>query len=114
MTISNKLILGLNKLITNAGIPIRIRYYNSIFDEVYDEATTLSLSGTLWTSGIVMPLATFRGTSEAVLLEQGQITESDQKLFVSGNVSFTGSNLLIDIQLGSPNGQLYSVISPGL
>ena len=109
-----KLIAALNRTMELAGTPIRIRYYNPIFDDIYDEATGLTQSGTdLWTSGVVFPIRGKEGSTEAVLLEQGKLIDSDKKLFVNGSLTFTGVSQLVDVQLGSPTGYLYTTIPEG-
>lgn len=111
--VANKLIAGLNKAISLAGVPIRIRYYTTVFDDVYDESIRYIQSGTdIWTSGIAHPVTSMRGTTESLLVEQGKLIESDKKLYLSGT-PLTGSNLTIDIQLGSPTGEMYTTIEPG-
>jgi len=112
--VANKLIQGLNRAIQLAGQPIRIRYYTVVFDDVYDESIRYLQSGNnIWTSGISFPVGGFKGATEGLLLEQGKLISSDKKMYIRGNTSLTGSNLTIDIQIGSPTGDLYSTILDG-
>jgi len=109
-----KLVAVLNRTLDLAGTPIRIRYYNPVYDDVYDEATELQQSGTdLWTSGVVFPIKSVEGSNESVLMSQGKLIDSDKKLYVNGSLIFTSTNLLVDVQLGSPTGNLYSTIPDG-
>lgn len=114
MEVHDKLILGLNNVVKRAGTSIRVRYYNSVFDEVYDEPIDRLQSGTdLWTSGVVFSLNTRQGSSDSVLLQQGKIIDSDKKIYVNGSLLFTGSTQSVDIQVGSPTGDLYTTIEDG-
>lgn len=114
MVISDKLIQGLNKIVSLAGTSIRIRYYDQIYDDIYDEPISLSQSGTdLWTSGVVFSLNTREGSSDSVLLQQGKLIESDKKIYVNGSLLFTGSIQSVDVQIGSPTGELYTTIEDG-
>ena len=109
-----KLVAALNRTLDLAGTSIRIRYYNPVFDDVYDEATELVQSGTdLWTSGVVFPIKSVEGSNESVLMSQGKLIDSDKKLYVNGSLIFTSTNLSVDVQLGSPIGNLYSTIPDG-
>jgi len=114
MGINEKLVSALNKTIELAGTQIRIRYFDSVYDEVYDESINLLQSGSdTWISGAVFPVRGLQGSNESVLMTQGKLTDSDKKLYVNGSVSFTGSSQLVDIQLGSPTGNLYTTIPEG-
>ncbi len=114
MGVNDKLVKTLNRTMNLAGTPIRIRYYTQVFDEVYDESVDLRQSGVdLWTSGVVMPIRGREGSVESVLLSQGKLIDSDKKMFVAGSLVFTGSSLSVDIQLGSPIGDLYTTIPDG-
>jgi len=109
-----KLVATLNRTMELAGRQIRIRYYTPVYDEVYDEATELIQSGTtLWTSGVVFPIRGREGSEESVLMSQGKLTESDKTIFVNGSTVFTGTDISVDIQLGSPTGNLYTTIPDG-
>ena len=114
MGVNDKLVKTLNRSIELAGTLIRVRYYDTVFDDVYDEATDLIQSGTsLWTSGLVMPIRGKEGSTESVLLNQGKLIDSDKKMYVNGSLLFTGSSLSVDVQLGSPTGDLYTTIPDG-
>jgi len=114
MGVNDKLVQALNKSMSLAGQQIRVRYYTTVFDDVYDEAIKLIQSGTnLWTSGLVMPIRGKEGSTESLLLNQGKLIDSDKKMYVNGSLVFTGSTLLVDVQLGSPTGDLYTTIPDG-
>ena len=111
---SEKLIQALNRTLQLAGTQVRIRYYDPVFDDVYDEPTELAQSGTdAWISGVVFPIRGREGSNESVLLKAGKLVDSDKKLFVNGSVTFTGNNQSVDVQLGSPTGTLYTTIPDG-
>lgn len=104
---------GFRNLISKAGTQVKITYFNQIFDDVYDEITDLAISGTVWTSGIVMPLSNRYGTTDSLLLEQGKLSNADKKIYVAGSLLMTGSDLQVKIQIGSPNGESYSMMPDG-
>ena len=99
------------------GKEIRIKYYNTSWGagSYYDDDVTLTQSGSdYWTSGVILPIANSRGSSDAVLLEQGKITTNDTKLYIDGSVPTSGT---IKIGLGSytnMSGCEYSLLSEGI
>jgi len=97
------------------GQKIRIKYYNISYGagSYYDDDVILTQSGTdYWCSGVILPLSNSRGSSDAVLLEQGKILTNDIKLYVDGNVPTSGT---IKIGLGSPTiSDEYSLLSEGI
>ena len=114
MGVNANLIAGLNRTIVLAGTQLRVRYYDPVFDPVYDESIDLLQSGNnLWTSGVVFPVRGTEGSNESVLLAQGKLLDSDKILFVNGSLTFTSGTQAVDIQLGSPAGELYTTIPEG-
>ena len=114
MNPQNILANNLSRLIRNAGTPIRVNYYTASLGSVWDDDATYTISGnSVWTSGIILPINATRGNSDATLLEQGKIINGDIKLFVHGSLVFTGSHFAIRIQIGSPAGNQYSMITDG-
>jgi len=114
MGVNTKLTQALNRTMQLAGTQIRVRYYETVFDDVYDEAIELIQSGnSLWTSGIVFPIRAKEGSSESILMSQGKLQDSDKKLYTNGSLALAGSILNVDIQLGSPSGELYAMIPDG-
>ncbi len=76
------------------GEQIRFRYFNVGYGagSYYDDDVQLSISGNdFWTSGIVLPINGGRGSSDAVLLEQGKILMEDTKLYVDGSINTSGT-----------------------
>lgn len=114
MTIKNNLSQGLYRITQLAGTQIRIRYFNQTYDDVYDDSVILTQSGAdLWTSGVVLPIASMAGTTDSLLLEAGKLIPSDKKIYMNGSLLFTGSDLQVKVQIGSPNGDNYSMIKDG-
>ncbi len=114
MALHDKLIAGLNRAVELAGVPVRIRYFSVTPGSVWDDEVALTQSGTsLWTSGVVFSLNTRQGSSDSVLLQQGKLINSDKKIYTNGSLLFTGSSHMIDIQIGSPTGDLYTTIEDG-
>ena len=76
------------------GSQIRFRYFNVGFGagSYYDDDVTLTISGDdFWTSGVMLPLSNTRGSSDAVLLEQGKVLTSDTKLYIDGAINTSGT-----------------------
>jgi len=95
------------------GEQVSIKYYNTnVLEDGYDDDVILTQSGTnLWISGVVLPITNARGSSDAILLEQGKILTNDTKLYIEGTVSTSG---VIKIGLGSPIEYEYSLLSEGV
>ena len=113
MSIKDNLITGFNGLIQRTGLPIGITYYSLTVGSVWDDEVTLAKSGnTLWTSGIVLPV----GQADSVLVEQGKLLDSDQRLYVNGSLMFTGSEMQVEVQLGSrtTTDEIYTMIPGGI
>ena len=108
------LVAGFNRIVELGGNQIRIRYFNITPGSVWDDEVTLAQSGSsLWTSGVVQSLNTRQGSSDSVLLQQGKIIDSDKKVYVGGDILFNGSVQSVDVQIGSPTGELYTTIPDG-
>jgi len=115
LSLKDSLSNGFNSIISKAGKPIGITYYalSHVNGSVWDDEVILAKSGnTLWTSGIVLPI----GQADSVLVEQGKLIDSDQRLYVNGSLSFTGSEFQVEIQLGSATttDQIFTKIPGGI
>jgi len=105
MPLRERLAAGLQSIITRAGTPIRVQYFEHVYDDVYDDSSILTQSGgDLWTSGVILPILQ-SNSSEAILVEQGKLLLDDKKLFVHGSLTFVGSELTASIRLGSPGNE---------
>ncbi len=103
------------------GEQIRFRYFNIGYGpgSYYDDDTILTISGNdFWTSGVVLPITNARGSSDAILLEQGKILMSDTKLYIDGAINTSG---IWKLGLGSngvgspvPITGEYSLLSEGI
>jgi len=76
-----------------------------------DEYTYTQVSGTTFTSGILLPIKNKFGSEDAVLMEQGKLLTKDKKLYINGSVDVSGNVL---IGLGSPASEYYSIIPDGV
>ncbi len=106
---------GVNEVLLY-GQQIRFRYFDVGLDsgDYYDDDVTLTVSGDdFWTSGVVLPISNTRGSSDAVLLEQGKILMNDTKLYIAGDINTSGTWKL---GLGSTdsNDTQYSLLSEGV
>ena len=103
------------------GQQIRFRYFNTGWGagSYYDDDVTLTVSGgDYWTSGVILPITSPQGSSEAILVEQGKLLTNDIKLYVQGSINTSGA---LRIGLGSngagspvPITGEYSIISQGV
>jgi hypothetical protein len=95
------------------GRPIKIRYFSQTIGSVWDDQVVLSESGTgIWTTGVLLPVSP-TSSSDSLLMEQGKLMDSDQRLYVNGSLLLTGSIYQVQVQIGSPSGEQYSIIEPG-
>ena len=104
-----------NDFYNTLGTVLRVRYFNySIIGNAgsyYDDAITLTLSGTTYTSGLHTPVG--NSGMDAILKHQGKILEDDSKFYIPGNVQTSG---LITIGIGSPppsSPREYSIVPVG-
>jgi hypothetical protein len=114
MTIVTKTQNAFKKLIDRAGRIISIKNWQIIYDQVYDESAKLILSGTTWTSGIVLPMDNEDGSKEGLLTEDGFGGDHYQRLFLSGNTITTSDEYKLEIVIGSPSGDSYTVVPNGI
>jgi hypothetical protein len=112
-SIPTQLGAGFKHILDKAGTQIKVNYYNQTAGSIYDDDVILSLSGTTWTSGVIMSVSAIAGGPDSILKEQGLITDMDKALFTSGNLPMTGSTMQCKVQVGSPIGENYSVIDLG-
>ena len=104
---------GFNEVL-QYGQLVRFRYFNSSYGagSYYDDDVTLTQSGSdLWISGVVLPIDQSRGSSDAVLLEQGKILTNDTKLYIEGLIDTSGT---FKVGLGSPPANEYSSLVDGI
>lgn len=99
------------------GQQLRIKYYNVSYGgagSYYDDNITLTQSGAdFWSSGIVLPINSSRGSNDAVLVEQGLLLTNDTKLYIQGSIDTSG---IIKIGLGSATTMVneYSILDDGI
>ncbi len=105
---------GLNEVL-KYGQLVRIRYFNPTpgAGSYYDDNVSLSVSGNLWVSGVVLPIDRSRGSSDAILVEQGNLLTTDTKLYIDGLVDTSGT-LKIGFPSGNPPTNEYSVLPEGI
>ncbi len=97
------------------GQQVRFKYYGVGFGagSYYDDDVLLTPSGIeLYISGVILPINATRGSSDAVLIEQGKILTNDSKLYIEGTINTSGT---FKVGLGSPlSGSEYSIINQGI
>ena len=103
-------------LLRSYGEPIRLQYYtrsNTSGTSVYDDDISFSKSGTdVWTVGMIFPIANAKkGSSEALLLEQGKLQADDMAVYLPGTISASGA--AVKIGFGSPVDDVRFIIHPG-
>ena len=95
-------------IISENGAQLRFRYFTTAYPgagSYYDDDVTLTQSGSdLWISGLVQPISSPRGSSEAVLFEQGKIKTNDLRVYLAGSTDTqTSSGAQWKVGVGSPN-----------
>lgn len=113
MSTASKFQAGYAKIETKFAEPIRIRTFTKSYGSVWDDDLTLTSGVDVWTSGIPLPLKTREGSTDAVLVQQGKLIDSDLKLYLSGGIAFAGSEDIIKIGIGSPIRDEYAPIPLG-
>ncbi|RLG00040.1 MAG: hypothetical protein DRN49_03535 [Thaumarchaeota archaeon] len=108
----NALRNDIDNIIKEGGDQIRIRYFNiSGASSAYDDDVVLTKSGNdVWTSGLIQPIDSQRGSNEAVLVEQGKLLNDDLKLYINGSINTSGA---FKIGLGSPIREEYGLATEG-
>lgn len=94
------------------GHPIRIRYFTQTFPTgSVDSEVVLTQSGTdVYGTGVTQPIKTSRGTSIALLMEQGKLLDTDQILYVDNTVNLSGT---LKLGIGSPVSYDNTIIPDG-
>jgi hypothetical protein len=96
----------------NYGQQLRIRYFNEFNNGDYDSDITLTQSGAdYWCSGVILPINQGRGSSDAIVLQQGRVLTNDTKIYIQGNINTSG---VLRIGLGSPITGEYSILPDGV
>ena len=121
MGITNTLSAGFTNVVGKAGKPVRVRYFSETVGSpnYYDDDFVLKeeTGSEVWTSGVVLPLSNRYGSEDVILVEQGKLTNQDQRLYVNGSLDFSGigSNLKVKIGMnGSPTQtDNYTIIPQG-
>ena len=75
----------------------------------YDDVVTQTVTGSSTISGLVFPINSKQGSTEAMMMEQGILVTTDKTLYINGTNSISASGLLIGI--GST---FYTVIPNGI
>ena len=103
MSLKQNFAKALNDIITKGGTQIRVRYFNQTVGSIFDDDTTLAVSGNdLWTSGVFLPLSKQIGGPDRILVEQGKLSNDDSRLFTHGSLLFTSGVTQVKINIGSP------------
>ena len=111
MTVQNFLEKGLAKIFKEGQVSdINIISYTFVDDGAgsdYDDIVTTTSTGSVQTSGVIFPITTAQGSSEALLIEQGKLLTEDKVLY-TGSVNTSGALLF------SVGDNFYSVIPDGI
>jgi len=99
---------GMNFLMNVGGLTSTINIISYTFiDEDYDDTSTKIATGSFAVSGLTFTLNDYKGSEEAMLLEQGKIKTNDRVLYC-GSISTSG-NLLFNI-----GNEYYTIINDGI
>lgn len=109
MSLRETLSLGFQSLINKAGTPIVVQYFTKTIGSVWDDETTLISAGSIFTSGIIIPLS----NQDGILVEQGLLQPNDQKIYLHGSLILTGSIYETRIGIGPSNQDWFSLIPTG-
>jgi len=112
--LKSRLAAGIQKLFVRAGTQIHVRGFSQVIGSVWDDEVTLTEASSVWTSGIVLPIDASKGSFDSLLVEQGKLQSDDQRLFTHGSLLFTGSDFQVQVQIGSPNGDNYTIVPEGV
>ena len=100
--------LAVQTIIQNVGTPVVLKYFTPVINgSYYDNPASLTLSGTVWTSGY---RETFGKGDDPFMDEQGLLLQRDSKLWLPGNIDTSGC---IKVGIGSPAAQFFSTIQIG-
>ncbi len=104
-------------MLNSFGEPISVLVYEKTFvsgASTYDDDVTFTRSGVpVWTHGMIFPISNAkRGSSDAMLLEQGKLLADDMLVYLPGNVSLSGAAVLVGF--GSPTDEVRQIIFPGV
>ena len=96
------------------GVPVRIKLYTASGATTgYDDQVTVAQSGTsTWVSGLPFPLGGRKGSDEAVLIQQGRLLASDQKIYFLGTTVLSGE--AVKVGIGSPTPVEHYIIPDGV
>lgn len=111
MTVQKFLEKGLQRIFKEGQVSdINIISYTFVDDGAgsdYDDVVTTTSTGSVQTSGVIFPVTTSQGSSEALLIEQGKLLTEDKTLY-TGSVNTSGA-LVFNIDTN-----FYSVIPDGI
>ena len=101
-------------VVNTNGTSARFRYYTMTdTGSYYDDSYSYVQSGVdVWISGLQQPIKGAEGSSEARLIQQGELTTNDSRLYVLGTINTSGA--AIKIGLGSPNTKQFSLLGKGI
>lgn len=87
---------------------VATKYFYTFNDSEYDDNPLKTITGSISFSGILLPVDSKRGSSEAMLLEQGKIKNTD-KILYCGSINTSGTE--IKFLVGN---NFYSLIDGGI
>ena len=113
MTFKDSLAKGFASIVDKTGKQFMIEYYSQTVGSIWDDDVVLAGAGSLFTSGVVLPIDTRPGSTDSVLVQQGKLQDNDFRLYVHGSLVFTGSAYQVKIGMGSPVGEEFTTIPLG-
>jgi len=109
MTVINILNNGVASILNDGGLTTTVNIISYTFiDTDYDDEVQQTQTGSIAVSGLIFPIKSTQGSSEALLLEQGTLLTEDKMLY-TGSVNVSG-NIIVELN----SGEYYSIIPDGI
>lgn len=115
MSLGNELLSDFKREVTNYGQPVLIQRFTTVkagAGSWFDDDVSMTPAGSEWTYGKSQPVNAKFGSTEARLVEEGQLLTSDKAVFLPGDVSISGQ--AVKIGIGSPTPVYHKTLDLGI
>lgn len=106
MAIASELQTSFNDAVNNYGQQLIVMQRTMVFDDVYDEGSTFTVTGSAIGSAVIMPVSENKNGVDFQYLERGAINLQDLKCFIQSGIAVDEDDL---IRLSNPIGS-YNVV----